>query len=147
MPRYLLDTNLLLYTQDARDPRKQARALALIEHLGRRFDAALSAQNLAEFANVALKRLNPPLAPAQVTEQLELFEQVFEVYPLTAAVVREAVRGVESHSLSYYDAQIWAVARLNQIHVVLSEDFNAEATLEGVHFLDPLDEVVALNEL
>lgn len=147
MPRYLLDTNLLLYTQDARDPLKQERALTLVEHLGRRFDAALSAQNLAEFANVTLKRLQPPLAPAQVTEQLELFEQIFEVYPLTAAVVREAVRGVERYSLSYYDAQVWAVAKLNQVPVVLSEDFSVGATLEGVRFLNPLDEAVGLQEL
>jgi predicted nucleic acid-binding protein len=26
--------------------------------------------------------------------------------------------------LSYYDAQIWAVARLGQVAVILSEDFN-----------------------
>jgi predicted nucleic acid-binding protein len=139
MPAYLFDTNLLLYAHDQNEPFKQARALELIERLGNGLTAALSAQNLAEFANVALKRLTPPLSPAEVTEQLELLEQTFVVYPLTAAVVREAVRGVETHSLSYYDAQVWAVAKLNQVPVVLSEDFNVGATLEGVLFLNPLD--------
>ena len=139
MPTYLLDTNLLLYAHDHFETHKQARALELLERLGDGLSAALSTQNLAEFANVALKRLKPPLSPAEVTEQLRLLEQTFVVYPLTAAVVREAVRGVEIHTLSYYDAQVWAVAKLNQIQVVLSEDFNVAATLEGVLFLNPLD--------
>jgi len=147
MPAYLLDTNLLLYAHDWNERHKQARALELIEHLGDGLTAALSAQNLAEFANVALRRLTPPLSPAEVTEQLDLLEQTFIVYPLTAAVVREAVRGVETHNLSYYDAQVWAVAKLNQVPVVLSEDFNVGATLEGVLFLNPLEPSFNLSEL
>lgn len=125
----------------------QARALELLERLEDGLSAALSAQNLAEFANVALRRLKPPLSPAEVTEQLMLLEQTFVVYPLTAAVVREAVRGVDTHTLSYNDAQVWAVAKLNQIPVVLSEDFNVGATLGGVLFLNPLEPSFDLSEL
>lgn len=147
MPTYLLDTNLLLYAHDQSERHKQARALELLERLGDGLSAALSTQNLAEFANVALKRLEPPLSPVEVTEQLELLEQTFVVYPLTAAVVREAIRGVATHSLSYYDAQVWAVAKLNQIPVVLSEDFNGGATLEGVLFLNPLEPTFDLATL
>lgn len=147
MPAYLLDTNLLLYAHDQNELHKQARALELIERLGDGLTAALSAQNLAEFANVALRRLRPPLSPAEVSEQLDLLEQTFIVYPLTATVVREAVRGVQTHSLSYYDAQVWAAAKLNQIPVVLSEDFNVGATLEGVLFLNPLEPTFDLSEL
>lgn len=147
MPAYLLDTNLLLYAHDQHELHKQARALELIERLGDGLTASLSVQNLAEFANVALKRLKPPLSPAEVAEQLELLEQTFVVYPLTAAVVREAVRGVQTHSLSYYDAQVWAVAKLNQVSVILSEDFNVGATLEGVLFLNPLEPSFAMSDL
>ena len=147
MPAYLLDTNLLLYAHDHTEPLKQARAVGLIERLGDGLSAALSAQNLAEFANVALKRLSPPLSPAEVTKQLDLLERMFVVYPLTTAVVREAVRGVETHRLPYYDAQVWAVAKLNQVAVVLSEAFNVGATLEGVLFLNPLAPRFDLSEL
>ena len=54
-------------------------------------------------------------------------------------MVLEALRGVEEHTLSYYDAQIWAAARLGQVGVVLSEDFNPGAVLDGVSFANPLD--------
>ena len=54
-------------------------------------------------------------------------------------MVLEAVRGVRDHRFSFYDAQIWAVARLNSIPVILSEDFNTGASIEGVLFVNPLD--------
>lgn len=36
----------------------------------------------------------------------------------------EAVRGVRDHQFEFWDAEIWAVARLNQIAIVLSADFD-----------------------
>lgn len=52
-------------------------------------------------------------------------------------IVQEAIRGVVEHKFSYWDAQIWATARLNQIPIVLSEDFSHGRFVEGVHFLNP----------
>ena len=63
----------------------------------------------------------------------------FPVPPLTGPAVLEALRGVRDHGLSYYDAQIWAIARLGQVGVVLSEDFDPGAALKGVKFVNPLD--------
>jgi len=63
----------------------------------------------------------------------------FPLLPLTGSVVLEALRGVGEHTLSFYDAQIWAVARLGHMGVVLSEDFNPGAVLDGVSFTNPLD--------
>jgi len=56
---------------------------------------------------------------------------------VTGAIVLEAVRGVRTYQMSYWDAQIWASARMNQIPVVLSEDFGEGTTIEGVHFVNP----------
>jgi predicted nucleic acid-binding protein len=46
-------------------------------------------------------------------------------------------RGVRDYSMAYYDAQIWATARLNQVPVVFSEDFQDGQVLEGVLFANP----------
>ena len=59
------------------------------------------------------------------------------VFDLTPMIVLEALRGVRDHGLSYYDAQIWAAARLNQVPVVFSEDFNTDSVLDGVRFVNP----------
>jgi predicted nucleic acid-binding protein len=78
------------------------------------------------------------LEPREIRRELKRLQVAFPVIPL-APVVTEALRGVEEHRLSYYDAQIWAAARLARIPAVLSEDFNPGATLEGVSFVNPLD--------
>ncbi|MEM1056815.1 MAG: PIN domain-containing protein [Bacteroidota bacterium] len=151
MTRYLLDTNVLVYALDASEPTKQTRALDLIARVGTAGPsgplAALPAQALAEFARVALGKLAPPLTPDEAHRQIELYERAFPVLALTPAVVLEAVRGVRDHSFSYFDAQIWAVARLNQIPVVLSEDFAAGSTVEGITFTDPFDAAFDLATL
>ena len=135
--RYLIDTNVLVYSHDTRDALKQARARAVLNRLMEDDSGALNAQVLAEFSNVTLHKLK--LLPADVYAQVEDYETAFPIYPLTPAVVLEAVRGVRDYQLSYYDAQIWAAAKLNQIPVVLSEDFNTGGGLEGVTFLNPLE--------
>jgi predicted nucleic acid-binding protein len=135
--RYLIDTNILIHPLDARDPIKQQRAIQTLLQLDGRGDAALAAQVLAEYANVALKKFSLPAN--NIYQHIQGYETSFTVYPLTPAVVLEAVRGVRDHRLAYYDAQIWAVAKLNQVPVILSEDFNSGGTLEGVHFLNLFD--------
>lgn len=138
-PRYLLDSNVLVYTLDARAPDKRERAKETIRRVALGDSAALPAQSLSELSNVCLRKLEPALKPREIRREIERLQVAFPVIPLTAPVVMEALRGVEEHQLSYYDAQIWAAARLAQIPVVLSEDFNPRATLEGVSFVNPLD--------
>ena len=50
----------------------------------------------------------------------------------------EAARGVRQHRLRFYDAQIWATARLNQVPTIFTEDFEDGRRLEGVQFVNPL---------
>ena len=94
-----------------------------------------------------LNKMEPPLPPEEVYEQLQLYKKVFPTYPLTPAVSLEAVRAVKEHSFRHFDAQIWATAKLNQVPVVLSEDFPVGATVEGVSFENPLAEEFDLTEL
>lgn len=145
--KYLLDTNILVYTVDRSERTKQSKAHRVLRRLGGSGTGVLSVQSLSEFANVAMKKLEPPLQPDETYEFIERYQRTFDVLPLTASVVLEAIRGVRDHGLSYSDAQIWAAARLNQVPYVLSEDFNSGATLEGVAFLDPFAEDVDIDQL
>ncbi len=137
MPAILIDTNLLLYLFDAADTRRQNQAIEVLRRLEANGSGRLSVQSLAEFASVATRKLRPPLTPAQALQQVEYFSQALPVLDLTPAIVIEAARGVRDHRLAYYDAQIWAAARLNQIPVIFSEDFASASVLEGVRFVNP----------
>lgn len=137
MAKILLDTNVLIYAHDQNDLGRQARALAVLRALEVEGAGYLSVQNLAEFFSVATRRLKPPLSLAEASSQIELLTHAFPVFELTVPIIREATRGASAYKLSYYDAQLWATARLNQIPVLFSEDLNVGSTLEGVRFVNP----------
>ena len=71
---------------------------------------------------------------------MEDLARTFRVLPVTETVVLEAIRGVRRYRFAYWDAQIWAVARMHQIPLVFTEDFAIGSTIEGVHFVNPFAE-------
>lgn len=134
----LIDTNILVYAVDPANPQKQLLAIELLERLEAIGSGRLSVQCLAEFFSATTRKLQPPLTALEATEQMGSLASAFPVIDLTSMIVLEAARGVRDHQLSYYDAQIWASARLNQIPVVFSEDFSNGSVIEGVQFINPL---------
>jgi predicted nucleic acid-binding protein len=74
---------------------------------------------------------------AEAAVQVDRLADSWPILAVTPLVVREAVRGVRDYRMAYWDAQIWATARLNQIPVVFSEDFSSGASLAGVRFVNP----------
>ena len=137
MSDVLIDTNVVVYAYDVRDRDKQQRALEVLRRLVADGRGRLSAQVLGEFLGVATRKLVPPLTPGEAVEQAGNLAASWPVVPITAFIVLEAGRGVQAHRLSYWDAQLWATARLNQIEIVLTEDFEHGRTLDGVRFLNP----------
>ncbi|MBP8291917.1 MAG: PIN domain-containing protein [Caldilineaceae bacterium] len=143
MTSILVDTNILVYAYDPRDATKNAQAQHLLQALRQSRRGILSVQTLAEFMRATQKLAIPPRTAMQY---LQAFAASWPVLNLTPPVVLEAARGVSDYVLSYYDAQIWAVARLNQIGVVFSEDFNNGSTLEGVRFVNPFAEKFVVEQ-
>jgi predicted nucleic acid-binding protein len=136
----LVDTNVLVYAHDRSERSKQRRAIDVLDRITAAANGALSAQVLSEFYNTATRKLSPPLTLEQAEAQIGYFVALWTVFDVTPRVVLEAVRGVRRYSLSFWDAQIWAVACLNQVPVVFSEDFNPGAVIEGVQFVNPFAE-------
>ncbi|OLC17212.1 MAG: hypothetical protein AUH29_02915 [Candidatus Rokubacteria bacterium 13_1_40CM_69_27] len=133
----LVDTNVLVYAYDGREPRKQARALETLGSLVATGRGALSAQVLGEWYRAVTGKLRPVLSATDAASQAAALLRAWRVLPVTSLVVLEATRGARDHRLAYWDAQIWATARLNQVPLVLSEDFPDGRVLEGVRFCDP----------
>ena len=131
----LLDTNILLYTLDERSPDRRRRATEVLSALIQASRGHLSVQALAEFSNASLKKF--AVDPNRTLTNVQNFKRTFTVHPLTAAIVSEALRGVRDYQLAYYDAQMWACAKLNNLGAIFSEDFNVGARLEGVEFVNP----------
>jgi predicted nucleic acid-binding protein len=133
----MVDTNVLVYAYDRTAGEKQQRALAVLDQLAISGAGAISTQVLSEFFVTVTRKLPHPLSPADARARIENYVLAWTIIDVTGLIVLEAVRGVETYSLSFWDAQIWAAARLNQLPVVLSEDFNTGAAIEGVRFVNP----------
>jgi predicted nucleic acid-binding protein len=133
----LIDTNVLVYSHDPHDAGKQQRSLELMEALQDNGSGCISVQSLAEFFSVATRGHEPLLSVASACTRQSELAQMWRVLDLTPAIALEASAGVRDHKLAYWDAQIWATARLNQVGLVLSEDFQDGQWLEGVRFVNP----------
>lgn len=121
MKRRFLDTNVLIYANDARDRAKQEKALACVTEALREGTGVVSTQVLAEYARTALDKLGQ--APEVVLRQLLVLESL-EVIQVTPALVRRSVELHQVYQLNYWDAGVIAAAELAQCDVVLSEDFS-----------------------
>jgi len=133
----VLDTNILIYAHDRADPARQAQAIQALDHIHANGIGRLSTQTLGEFFAATTRGTQPLLTAANASQQIERWVSSWIVFDVTPLVVIEAVRGARMHKLSYWDAQLWATARLNQTPVILTEDFSTGATIEGVHFVNP----------
>lgn len=138
--RFLVDTNILIYVYDQTEPRKQALAEEVYDRLILSGQGVISTQIMAEFFNAATRRLTDRMPPEEAYRRLELYERAWNVVAITPPIVLEAARGAVDHQLNFWDALIWATAKLNQIPVILSEDFRSGASLEGVRFINPLSD-------
>ncbi|MBM3181004.1 MAG: PIN domain-containing protein [Chloroflexi bacterium] len=146
MTEILIDTNVLVYAFDLAEPQKHPRGLEVVHELELSNKGCLSVQCLSEFIKATTRGASPILKIDEALKQAEDFIEAFPVFLLTPTIVLEAIRGVRDHQFSFYDAQIWACARLNQIPVIFSEDFFDGRTIEGVRFVNPFTETFELEK-
>lgn len=144
--RVFVDTNVLVYAYDRSEPQKQRQALRVLDRLAVTGVGVISTQVLGELFVAVTRKLPAPLSVKEAHERVKNYLQSWTILDLTGMVVLEAARGVRDHQFNFWDAQIWAVARLNQIEVVFSEDFDVSAVIEGVQFVNPLAEDFQLEE-
>jgi predicted nucleic acid-binding protein len=133
----LVDTNVLVYAYDRSEPEKQSQALDVLDRLLVTGKGVFSTQVLSEFFNTITWKLTVPLTLEQAHSRLEHYARFWPVLDVTSDVILEAVRGVREYAFNFWDAQIWAVAHLNGIGFVFSEDFNPGSTIEDVSFVNP----------
>lgn len=138
MDEILIDTNVLVYAHQPAEAVKYAQALRAIEALTDTGLGRLSVQVLGEFVSATTRGRRRILAMDHALAQVALLADALPVFDVTRLIVLEATRGVRQHRLSYYDAQLWATARLNQVPTIFTEDFEDGRRLDGVQFVNPL---------
>ena len=151
----LVDTNILVYSFDARDTVKQRRADEVLRNGLLDGSVVLAHPCIVEFVAAVTRPREElggapllPLADAR-HEVEELVAQYPVLYP-TREVVMTALRGTATYGLSWFDAHLWAYADVYGVDEIFSEDFahgrhygtvravNPFFSADGVHELPPL---------
>lgn len=135
--RYFLDTNVLVYCFDPREPVKQRRAQQLVEQaLGDR-KGLISYQVVQEFLNVATRRFAVPLSGADARVYLERVLAPLSEVQASADLYRRGLEIAERWRLSFYDALIVAGALAAGCKTLYSEDLQHGQKFEDVVVLNP----------
>jgi predicted nucleic acid-binding protein len=129
-----LDTNLIVYANDARVPQKQARAIEVVTRAMRDGTGVISTQVMQEYAVVAAGKLRQD-ADA-ILRQLLLLESL-EVVLITPALIRRGLELQFRYQIDYWDATILAAAEHAQCGVLLTEDLNPGQLYATVRIENP----------
>ncbi len=138
MSDLLLDTNMLIYPYDPRDADKQLRAWMVVRSAVPLEKAVVGFQCLSEFYHNVTRKLPFPLTPQQAAETVENLTQACRVIDLTADIVLAAVHAVTHSQMAIWDALIWAIAELNGVPYVLTEDMQSGRRIGSVTYINPL---------
>lgn len=132
--REFIDTNVLVYADDARDRRKQARARELIRRLMRERRGVLSLQILQEFFAAATRKLG--MSSKEAKQRVSLYSR-FDVVTLTPTDLLAAIDLHRMHQLSIWDSLVIRAALNGACTVLYTEDMQAGYTIEDVLLTDP----------
>ena len=132
--RSFLDTNVLVYTDDAATPAKQRRALDLVAEHRRAGTGVVSLQVLQEYFVTVTRKLRVDARVAR--RKVELLAE-FDVAAPQVTDILAAIDLHRLHGLSFWDALIVRSAKQAGCGVLLSEDMQEAREIDGVRILNP----------
>ena len=133
--RVSLDTNILIYAIDKDAGEKQLTSISLIEHCALNYDCVLTLQSLSEFYAAATRK--GKVTHVQAEAQIKDWQLLFPTILPSTHTVEYALKAVNDHTLSFWDAMLWSVACENGVSELYSEDFQSGRELKGVRFTNP----------
>jgi predicted nucleic acid-binding protein len=129
-----VDTNILLYVHDPRDPDKQGTAASLIRSLT---DGILVWQVACEYLS-ASRKLEPfGYSRAQAWQDIYDLRRVWTTVLPGWGVLERAERLLNAYSLSFWDAMIIAACLEGRVTRLYSEDFDAYPRVDGLEIVNP----------
>jgi predicted nucleic acid-binding protein len=133
-PRTFLDTNILLCCDDAADPAKQQKALALVLEHRAQGTGVVSLQVLQEYFVNATRKLG--LDPALARQKVEAYSH-FDLVEPVASDIFAAIDFHRLHPVSYWDCLVLHCAKKSGCSVVLTEDLEHGQIMDGVRIVNP----------
>lgn len=135
--RFFIDTNIFVYCFDHKSPTKAKKASQIIRLAAATGEGVISYQVVQEFFNVALRRFSEPMTMAEAEQYLITVLRPLLAVHSSPTVFFEALRIMEKHRISWYDALIVAAALEGKCTKLYSEDFQHGHKIEGLRIENP----------
>jgi len=133
-----VDTNVLLYAFDAREPAKRKVARVLLRSLSSGGETSLLWQNLGEFlARLHRWRSQGWIDADRLQKNLAWVRRLFPIVMPVQAVLDRALTLMKSHTLSHWDAMLVAACVEANIDTLYTEDMGAPRKIESVTLVNP----------
>ena len=133
--KVFFDTNILVYSADESDKRKQKIATALIKGAINSGNGVISTQCLQEFFNVAQKKLS--ISKKAAKELVEYFANNISVVEISVPLILSAVDISIKSQFSFWDSLILSAADDTGCATVYSEDLNDQQIIGGARIQNP----------
>jgi predicted nucleic acid-binding protein len=132
-----VDTNILVYDRDLRDPAKHTRAREWMRALWQTQGLGIvSRQVLSEFYWTVTRKLRPGLSDEDARRYIRsLF--AWECVQVEQEVLAEAWSVQDRFAFSFWDSLIVAAARIAQCRILLTEDLQDGQDLDGLLVVSP----------
>ena len=129
-----VDTNVLLYVHDPRDPVKQAKAAMLVQSLP---NGALLWQVACEFIAASHKLEPLGFRRQDAWNELRMLQSAWKPILPGWKHLAAAESLLATHSLSFWDALLIAVAADSGVSTFYSEDFTGLPPIGGLTVVNP----------
>jgi len=129
-----VDTNILIYAEDPRDPDKQRIARDVISKIN---DGALLWQVACEFLAASRKLASLGFDLDRAFQELHRFRSIWTLRFPTAGVMDRAEDLINRFSLSTWDAILISAGVEAGVNRLYSEDFSAYANIDGMDIINP----------
>lgn len=132
--RSFIDTNVLVYSDDPRDPVKQATAIDLVQNHLRQRTGVVSLQVLQEYFVTATGKVK---LDAELAKQRVEFFARFQVAEPTVGDILAAIDLHRLYHFSLWDTLILRCAKQAGCSVALTEDLQHGQVFDGVRIVNP----------
>lgn len=143
MNTVFVDANILLYSEDGADAKKQATALAWLQVLWQRRIGCTSTQVLNEFYVNATRKIKPSMPAGDARAEVRRYA-LWQPWTTDHATLESAWAVESRYGLHYWDCLVVAAAQHLGCRYLLSEDMGHEQFYDSVQVINPFKSSITL---
>lgn len=135
--KFFIDTNILVYTFDNTDLKKQNKSKEIISTALEKSTGIISYQVIQEFLNVSTRKFKSPLSSTDSQRYLNIvLEPLCEVFS-SIELFHQALEIMERWQYSFYDSLIISAAIKADCKLIYSEDLQHKQKIHTLTIINP----------